>query len=41
VTTSAPRQGRGILLLALGLTALRLIAAGTIHLTEDEAYYRL
>jgi 4-amino-4-deoxy-L-arabinose transferase-like glycosyltransferase len=34
-------SGRGLLLLALGLTALRLIAAGTIHLTEDEAYYRL
>ena len=41
MTASAPKQGRGILLLALGLTALRLIAAGTIHLTEDEAYYRL
>ena len=32
---------RDILLLALGLTALRLIAAGAIPLTEDEAYYRL
>jgi 4-amino-4-deoxy-L-arabinose transferase-like glycosyltransferase len=32
---------RDLLLLALGLTALRLVAAGTIHLTEDEAYYRL
>lgn len=31
---------RAILLLALGLTAIRLVAAGTIHLTEDEAYYR-
>ena len=41
MTASVLKQGRGILLLALGLTALRLIAAGTIHLTEDEAYYRL
>jgi 4-amino-4-deoxy-L-arabinose transferase-like glycosyltransferase len=41
VTASVLKQGRGILLLALGLTALRLIAAGSIHLTEDEAYYRL
>ena len=32
---------RGILLLALGLTAIRLVAAGSIHLTEDEAYYRI
>ena len=32
---------RGVLLLALGLTALRLIVAGSLHLTEDEAYYRL
>ena len=32
---------RDLLLLALGLTALRLLAAGTVHLTEDEAYYRL
>lgn len=32
---------RDLLLLALGLTTLRLIAAGTIPLTEDEAYYRL
>jgi 4-amino-4-deoxy-L-arabinose transferase-like glycosyltransferase len=31
---------RGVLLLALGLTAIRLVAAGSIHLTEDEAYYR-
>jgi 4-amino-4-deoxy-L-arabinose transferase-like glycosyltransferase len=45
VKTGAPAAAgdpqRGILLLALGLTALRLIAAGSIHLTEDEAYYRL
>ena len=32
---------RGILLLAVALTALRFVAAGAIHLTEDEAYYRL
>ena len=32
---------RDLLLLALGLTALRLAAAGAIPLTEDEAYYRL
>src|ERR1043165_3272616 len=32
---------RALLLLAFGLTALRLVAAGAIHLTEDEAYYRL
>ncbi|HXA38117.1 MAG TPA: glycosyltransferase family 39 protein [Phenylobacterium sp.] len=31
---------RGVLLLALALTAIRLAAAGAIHLTEDEAYYR-
>src|SRR6185503_14028638 len=41
VKTADGGSGRGILLLALGLTALRLAAAGTIHLTEDEAYYRL
>src|SRR3954469_5503223 len=34
------RPNRDLLLLALGLTALRLIAA-TVPLTEDEAYYRL
>ncbi|MEO8113823.1 MAG: glycosyltransferase family 39 protein [Phenylobacterium sp.] len=32
---------RRIILLALVLTALRLAAGATIHLTEDEAYYRL
>ncbi len=32
---------RAILLLAMGLTAIRLIAGASIHLTEDEAYYRL
>ena len=31
---------RAVLLLALGLTAVRLVAAGSIHLTEDESYYR-
>jgi len=41
VTTAASGWRRGVLWLALGLTALRLLAAGTIHLTEDEAYYRL
>ncbi|WP_372781110.1 ArnT family glycosyltransferase [Phenylobacterium sp.] len=41
MTADTLKTGRGVLLLALGLTALRLIAAGTIHLTEDEAYYRL
>jgi 4-amino-4-deoxy-L-arabinose transferase-like glycosyltransferase len=33
-------SGRGVLLLALGLTAIRLAVAGAVHLTEDEAYYR-
>src|SRR5947208_13436258 len=37
-----PRSAsRDIALLALGLTALRLLAAATVPLTEDEAYYRL
>jgi 4-amino-4-deoxy-L-arabinose transferase-like glycosyltransferase len=43
VTTARPLlldSRRGVLLLALGLTAIRLAAAGSIHLTEDEAYYR-
>ena len=35
------RWRRDLLLLALGVTALRLAAAAGIHLTEDEAYYRL
>ena len=30
-----------LVLIALGLTAVRLLAAGLIPLTEDEAYYRL
>jgi 4-amino-4-deoxy-L-arabinose transferase-like glycosyltransferase len=33
--------GARLILLALVLTAARLAAAGAIHLTEDEAYYRL
>ena len=41
MTSTASGWRRGLLLLALALTALRLLAAGTIHLTEDEAYYRL
>jgi 4-amino-4-deoxy-L-arabinose transferase-like glycosyltransferase len=41
VRSPALGSGRGVLLLALALTALRLAAAGAIHLTEDEAYYRL
>uniref|UniRef100_UPI00286CE9FD glycosyltransferase family 39 protein n=1 Tax=Phenylobacterium sp. TaxID=1871053 RepID=UPI00286CE9FD len=44
VTRAGPagwRFHRGVLLLAVGLTAVRLLAAGAIHLTEDEAYYRL
>ena len=32
---------RSLILLAAGLTVLRLIAGASIHLTEDEAYYRL
>ena len=32
---------RAILWLALGLTLIRLVAGASIHLTEDEAYYRL
>ena len=32
---------RNLILLAVGLTLVRLAAAGLIHLTEDEAYYRL
>jgi 4-amino-4-deoxy-L-arabinose transferase-like glycosyltransferase len=30
-----------LILLALGMTGLRLLGAANIHLTEDEAYYRL
>ena len=32
---------RNLILLAVGLTLIRLVFAGAIHLTEDEAYYRL
>ena len=39
--SDALRLDAWLLALAAGLTALRLLAAGTIHLTEDEAYYRL
>jgi 4-amino-4-deoxy-L-arabinose transferase-like glycosyltransferase len=43
VRADATWRGPGgrLILLALGLTAVRLAAAGAIHLTEDEAYYRL
>ena len=34
-------QSRRLWALVIGLTALRLVAGGLIHLTEDEAYYRL
>lgn len=36
-----PDAGRGLWLLILALTAVRLWAAAAIPLTEDEAYYRL
>ncbi len=39
--SEASGWNRGVLLLALGFTAFRLVAAGSIHLTEDESYYRL
>jgi 4-amino-4-deoxy-L-arabinose transferase-like glycosyltransferase len=38
---AARSPNRDVLLLALGLTALRLVAAAAIPLAEDEAYYRL
>ena len=37
----ADRSRRDLLLLALGVVAVRLVAAYAIPLTEDEAYYRL
>src|SRR5258707_837901 len=37
----ARSPNRDLLLLALGLTALRLVAAGAIPLAEDETYMRL
>ena len=36
-----PSSRRSLLLLVVALTAVRLAAAGHIHLTEDESYYRL
>ena len=41
VTAPADYTRRNLILLATGLTLVRLAFAGTIHLTEDEAYYRL
>lgn len=41
MTPEAARFHRNVGLLALAVTILRLIAARWIHLTEDEAYYRL
>ena len=40
VVSPAP-PGRGLILFLLLITLARLWAAATIHLTEDEAYYRL
>lgn len=41
MTPAHAAPGRRLLLIALALTALRLLVAGLIPLTEDEAYYRL
>jgi 4-amino-4-deoxy-L-arabinose transferase-like glycosyltransferase len=41
VTARAGSPALRLALLAVVLTAVRLAFAGTIHLTEDEAYYRL
>ena len=41
MTRTLPSSRRSLALLVLILTGVRLIAAGGIHLTEDEAYYRL
>ncbi len=38
---TGPALALRLALLACGLTAIRLAAGGLIHLTEDEAYYRL
>jgi 4-amino-4-deoxy-L-arabinose transferase-like glycosyltransferase len=38
---ATPRLWLRLLLLAAGLTTLRLAGAACLHLTEDEAYYRL
>ncbi|MGZ6038429.1 MAG: ArnT family glycosyltransferase [Phenylobacterium sp.] len=41
MTSRLPSSRRSLALLVLALTAVRLAAAAGIHLTEDEAYYRL
>lgn len=41
MTSADTRFHRNVGLLALGVTICRLLAARWIHLTEDEAYYRL
>jgi 4-amino-4-deoxy-L-arabinose transferase-like glycosyltransferase len=41
VSVEDRRLNTRLVLLALGLTAVRLLVAGGLHLTEDEAYYRL
>jgi 4-amino-4-deoxy-L-arabinose transferase-like glycosyltransferase len=41
VTLKGLTPARGLVLLALAVTAVRLLAAAAIPLTEDEAYYRL
>jgi 4-amino-4-deoxy-L-arabinose transferase-like glycosyltransferase len=41
VSADDRRLNLHLILLALGLTALRLLVGGELHLTEDEAYYRL
>jgi 4-amino-4-deoxy-L-arabinose transferase-like glycosyltransferase len=38
---SRPAAQRGLLLIAIAAALLRVIFGGLIHLTEDEAYYRL
>jgi len=39
--TRVAAPGRGLILFLAAITLARLWAAGAIHLTEDEAYYRL
>jgi 4-amino-4-deoxy-L-arabinose transferase-like glycosyltransferase len=41
VKTAWIEPRRGVLLLAIAVTVLRLAAAGAVPLTEDEAYYRI
>jgi len=41
VTEAAPTYRRNLALLVAAVTVCRLLAARWIHLTEDEAYYRL